>query len=238
MTSPFLLRAHPLACRPQVLIMSIIVMTDDDFEKNMQRLADQFHPLLAASFRARDTAQREALARLQAEMPDLRANMMKALDLLQVLTSTKYTDRAFVEAVDEADEMLEQLRGKVVLKGLADQQEAQGAAHGDEPVYQPKDEAISEIQMAIAASPDCRAHGLTWDEATALYDAGYRKFAPPAAAHGDEAVRKDAERYRFLKSDVNPSLMRELDFHYLANEWDTHIDAAMRVHGDGGTDHA
>lgn len=58
-----------------------------------------------------------------------------------------------------------------------------------EPVYQPKDEAISEIQMAIAASPDCRAHGLTWDEAVALYDAGYRKFAPPAAAHGDEAVR-------------------------------------------------
>lgn len=51
-----------------------------------------------------------------------------------------------------------------------------------EPLYQPKDEAISEIQMAIAASPDCRAHGLSWDEATALYDAGYRKFAPPAAA--------------------------------------------------------
>ncbi|WP_288464747.1 hypothetical protein [uncultured Pseudomonas sp.] len=112
--------------------MSIIVMTDDDFEKNMQRLADQFHPLLAASFRARDTAQREALAQLQAEMPDLRANMTKALDLLQVLTSTKYTDRAFVEAVDEADEMLEQLRGKVVMKGLADQQEVQAAAHGDE----------------------------------------------------------------------------------------------------------
>lgn len=114
--------------------MSIIVMTDDDFEKNMQRLADQIHPLLAASFRARDTAQREALAQLQTEMPDLRANMTKALDLLQVLTSTKYTDRAFVEAVDDADEMLAQLRGKVVLKGQAQQQEAQGAAHWDEAV--------------------------------------------------------------------------------------------------------
>lgn len=140
--------------------MSIIVMTDDDFEKNMQRLADRFHPLLAASFRARDTAQREAieawkaahareatalalaweqrdaaqaqLAKLQAEMPDLRVNMTKALDLLQVLTSTKYTDRAFVEAVDDGDEMLAQLHGKVVLKGLAKQQEAQGALAGDE----------------------------------------------------------------------------------------------------------
>ena len=76
--------------------------------------------------------QRRALFSVQAELPDLRANMTKALDLLQVLTSTKYTDRAFVEAVDDADEMLAQLRGKVVLKGQAEQQEAQGAQAGDD----------------------------------------------------------------------------------------------------------
>lgn len=75
---------------------------------------------------ANDAAQAQP-AKVQAEMPDLRINMTRALDLLEVLTSTNYTDRAFVEAVDEADEMLEQLRGKVVLKGIADQQDAQGA---------------------------------------------------------------------------------------------------------------
>lgn len=75
--------------------------------------------------------QRQALITVQAELPDLRANMTKALDLLQVLTSTKYTDRAFVEAVDEADEMLERLRGKVVLKGQAEQQEARGKHAGE-----------------------------------------------------------------------------------------------------------
>lgn len=85
---------------------------------------------LSQAWEQRDAAQVQ-LAQLQTEMPDLRANMTKALDLLQVLASTKYTDRAFVEAVDEADEMLEQLRGKVVLKGLAEQQEAQGAQAGD-----------------------------------------------------------------------------------------------------------
>lgn len=34
--------------------------------------------------------------------------------------------------MNDTDEMLAQLRGKVVLKGLADQQEAQAAAYGDE----------------------------------------------------------------------------------------------------------
>lgn len=58
--------------------------------------------------------------------------------------------------------------------------------------------------------------------------------APPAAAHGDEAVRKDSERYRFLKSEVNQSLMERLDCNYPSNEWDIHIDAAMRAQGDGG----
>lgn len=135
-------------------------MNDEKFELAMLGLDDIGLSDGAAQLRARDTAQREALARveeialeaaslaqrrleerdaaqaqlapLQAEMPDLRVNMIKALDLLEVLTSTKYTDRAFAEAVDEADEMLEQLRGKVVLKGLADQQEARGVAHGDD----------------------------------------------------------------------------------------------------------
>ena len=78
------------------------------------------------------STQRQVLAQIQAELPDLRANMTKALDLLQVLTSTKYTDAPFVKAVDEADEMLEQLRGKVLLRGQADQQEVQGEEAGDE----------------------------------------------------------------------------------------------------------
>lgn len=107
-------------------------MNDEQFEQELQFLSTLASPPLIEQIRDRDTAQRAALAQLQAEMPDLRANMTKALDLLQVLTSTKYTHRAFVEAVDEADEMLEQLRGKVVMKGLADQQEAQGAQAGDE----------------------------------------------------------------------------------------------------------
>lgn len=109
-------------------------MNDQQFERDTEALRHRGYVSFVEAVRARDTAQREALAQLQAEMPDLRANMTKALDLLQVLTSTKYTHRAFVEAVDEADEMLEQLRGKVVMKGLADQQEAQAAAYGDEVV--------------------------------------------------------------------------------------------------------
>ncbi|WP_347883266.1 hypothetical protein [Pseudomonas aestiva] len=137
-------------------------MNDEQFELTINDLARSgtYYADIADELRARDTAQREAveawkaaqareaaalaqaweqrdaaqaqLARVQAELPDLRANMTKALDLLEVLTWTKYTDGSFVEAVDEADEMLEQLRGKVVLKGLADQQEAQGAQAGDE----------------------------------------------------------------------------------------------------------
>ncbi|WP_145150795.1 hypothetical protein [Pseudomonas oryzihabitans] len=133
-------------------------MNDEKFELTISDLAGSgtYYADIADELRARDTAQREALARveetaleaaslaqrrleerdavleqlaqLQAEMPDLHANMTKALDLLEVLTSAKYTDRAFVEAVDEADEMLERLRGKVVLEGLAEQQEARGAA--------------------------------------------------------------------------------------------------------------
>lgn len=130
-------------------------MNDEQFETAMDYLGDEGQASTTQQLRARDAAQREAigawkaahareaaalahaweqrdaaqaqLAQLQAEMPDLRANMTKALDLLQVLTSTKYTDRVFVEAVDEADEMLEQLRGKVVVKGMAKQQEARAA---------------------------------------------------------------------------------------------------------------
>lgn len=107
-------------------------MNDEQFEAAMDYLGDEGQVSITQQLRARNTAQREALAQLQTEVPDLRANMTKALELLQVLTSTKYTDRVFVEAVDEADEMLEQLRGKVVLKGLADHQEAQAAAYGNE----------------------------------------------------------------------------------------------------------
>lgn len=249
--------------------MSIIVMTDDDFEKNMQRLADQFHPLLAASFRARDTGQREALAQLQAEMPDLRANMTKALDLLQVLTSTKYTDRAFVKAVDEADEMLEQLRGKVVLKGLADQQEAQEVGPLKGEFAEAAEQAFREqygLQEAqgepVAWQWRSRIKGGAWDarengrydfEPAPFMDVEHRGLyaAPPAAAHGDEAVRKDAERYRWLmrqlafvrnESDEKGTRLFSLVFKFPAEEWrDCVADikaAAMRAQGDGGADHA
>lgn len=57
--------------------------------------------------------------------------------------------------------------------------------------------------------------------------------APPTAAHGDEAVRKDAERYRWLKDwlDDSPQSIYLLP----SNEgdlMDEAIDAAMRAQGD------
>lgn len=59
--------------------------------------------------------------------------------------------------------------------------------------------------------------------------------APPAAAHGDEAVRKDAERYRWL-CDGNGYFMEEESLCGHCNEKeeaDKAIDAAMRAQGDG-----
>lgn len=103
------------------------------------------------------STQRQALTQAQAELPDLRANVTKALDLLNVLTSTKYTDRAFVEAVDEADEMLEQLRGKVVLKGQAGRQETQGA-QADE--FQRDDRYIVIKRKDLEKAPTLMAHAL------------------------------------------------------------------------------
>lgn len=76
--------------------------------------------------------------------------------------------------------------------------------------------------------------------------------APPAAAHGDEAVRKDAERYRWISANViEAEVGRSSEFH---TDWrrawklplllsqnavaatftfDEAIDAAMRAQGDG-----
>jgi len=65
--------------------------------------------------------------------------------------------------------------------------------------------------------------------------------APPAAAHGDEAVRKDAERYRWLKENCQDtaddlSVSGQLCFGtYQAGQVDEAIDAAMRAQaGEGG----
>ncbi|APQ14715.1 hypothetical protein BJP27_24395 (plasmid) [Pseudomonas oryzihabitans] len=81
--------------------------------------------------------------------------------------------------------------------------------------------------------------------------AGKSFTAPPAAAHGDEAVRKDAERYRWLRNpgqDVALVLDKKTGhvpvdergfggygiYEYRAGtDLDEAIDAAMRAQGDG-----
>lgn len=186
-------------------------MNDQQFERDTEALRHRGYVSFVEAVRARDTAQREALAQLQAEMPDLRANMTKALDLLQVLTSTKYTDRAFVEAVDEADEMLEQLRGKVVLKGLADQQDAQEVGPLKGEFAEAAEQAFREqygLQEAqgepVAWQWRSRIKGGAWEawengrykfEPAPFMDVEHRALyaAPPAAALGDEADRDEAQ---------------------------------------------
>nr|WP_288357135.1 hypothetical protein [uncultured Pseudomonas sp.] len=256
-------------------------MNDQQFERDTEALRHRGYVSFVEAVRARDTAQREALAQLQAEMPDLRANMTKALDLLQVLTSTKYTHRAFVEAVDEADEMLEQLRGKVVMKGLADQQEAQRVQAGDERAeferevrrqtqglrIQPRLDRLDDTGLyedatlqwswvlwqaraALAIQPAAGEPvfqlrnpkiGPEWNEVDRV---AYEEFAsmpayerrtlwtaPPAAAHGDEAVRKDAERSRWIpQKDTEPGVSTVIRRILLP---DRTVDAAMRAQGDG-----
>lgn len=73
---------------------------------------------------------------------------------------------------------------------------------------------------------------------------------PPAAAHGDEAVRKDAERYRWLRNQEAEHGVSVLNVgswplpatcialtYPDAEAVDAAIDAAMRAQGDGGCAH-
>lgn len=39
-----------------------------------------------------------------------------------------------------------------------------------------RESGIEGILKAVSSSPNCKAHGLEWDVAGAIYDAGYRKF--------------------------------------------------------------
>ena len=68
------------------------------------------------------------------------------------------------------------------------------------------------------------------DESHALFG------APPAAAHGDEAVRKDAARYQWLRNRLPGSDYRVAGIVYSegGEGVDEAIDAAMRAQGDGG----
>lgn len=82
-----------------------------------------------------------------------------------------------------------------------------------------------------------RLHEVAWSKGklpplgTELYT------APPAAAHGDEAVRKDAERFEWLISNVCMGSIGFGDWWMNADEpaseWRAAIDAAMRAQGDG-----
>lgn len=62
--------------------------------------------------------------------------------------------------------------------------------------------------------------------------------APPAAAHGDEAVRKDAERFDWLISNVCMGSVGFGDWWMNADEpaseWRAAIDAAMRAQAGKG----
>lgn len=72
------------------------------------------------------------------------------------------------------------------------------------------------------------AHGTVTDG----QGSGEVYLAPPAAAHGDEAVRKDAERYRWLRNQCGERFY--VDLICLPGAIVDHrIDAAMRAQGDG-----
>lgn len=57
--------------------------------------------------------------------------------------------------------------------------------------------------------------------------------APPAAAHGDEVVRKDAARYQWLRSKSS-GLALTVVANHSGTDLDSEIDAAIRAQVDGG----
>lgn len=42
-----------------------------------------------------------------------------------------------------------------------------------------REAGVDGIRQAVSKSPNCKAHGLDWDVACAIYDAGYRKKVAP-----------------------------------------------------------
>lgn len=42
-----------------------------------------------------------------------------------------------------------------------------------------REAGVDGIRQAVSKSPNCKAHGLEWDVACAIYDAGYRKQPAP-----------------------------------------------------------
>lgn len=42
-----------------------------------------------------------------------------------------------------------------------------------------REAGVDGIRLAVSKSPNCKAHGLEWDVACAIYDAGYRKQPTP-----------------------------------------------------------
>lgn len=110
-----------------------------------------------------------------------------------------------------------------------------------------KPQELWKVWQAAQPAPDepvaiaNRGKGAFWvrwtDAAEGLYGPGIKLYAaPPAAAHGDEAVRKDAARYQWLRNRLPGSDYRVAGIVYSegGEGVDEAIDAAMRAQGDGG----
>ncbi|WP_273808760.1 MULTISPECIES: hypothetical protein [unclassified Pseudomonas] len=106
--------------------------------------------------------------------------------------------------------------------------------------------AAGEPVAMQARMPGCRWENYHKDDRAELVASGmeirWLFAAPPAAAHGDEAVRKDAERYQWLCEQFGVTklpcaLERILGGEvYVADgkpSLDSVIDAAMRAQGEG-----
>ncbi|WP_039975390.1 hypothetical protein [Pseudomonas oryzihabitans] len=116
-----------------------------------------------------------------------------------------------------------------------------------------KPQELWKVWQAAQPAPDepvaiaNRGKGAFWvrwtDAAEGLYGPGIKLYAaPPAAAHGDEAVRKDAEA-AYIEMTCQPVLIDGAHHYYLSSErmqafdrlFSVNVsDAAIRAQVDGG----
>lgn len=156
-------------------------MNDEEFEQSLQALEQAMWPSTAGKLRARDTAQREALARVEAELAEavgflrsaryLNGDDLEAIDDF-VLRHTQAEQRDTAQAhlaealllIRDAKEGLRtgpdygwegrlanQLGEFLARHAQAEQQEAQGAQAGDD--YFASPEEYAEQRAALATQP-------------------------------------------------------------------------------------
>lgn len=232
----------------------------------------------AASYlRSRDTAQREALARVEAERDEarefmrinaksgmqyaeqrdaLKAQLAEAVGLLRKIMDGDWQLQKVAVLLDRITSQAEQQEApkrewtfhdlpNVPTSQLPREEEAQGAQAG----YR---RAALATQPAAGGPVDgvegfacwlidhCEGYEI-FEEKIQEWVAGYLKSeayqrvaAPPAAAHGDEAGRKDAERYRWVREPSNGNkVWAMITDGECGRNMDAAIDAAMRAQGDG-----